>query len=88
MDVDLHAMNGTTAKSSSFTVKDILDLPKGKPICSPVDTGTTTVSAASLRAIPSVPEVPELPTVNNFYDNDNPYTRWLQNNDAMHYTSK
>lgn len=87
MEVDLHAMNGTTAKSSSFTVKDILDLPKGKPICSPVDTGTTTVSAASLRAIPSVLEVPELPTVNNFYDNDNPYTRWLQNNDAMHYTN-
>lgn len=64
-------------KSSSFTVKDILDLPEGKLACSPVPADTTTTG--SLRTIPSVPE---MPTGQFGYDNsDNPYTRWLQNNE-------
>ena len=69
-------------KSSSFTVKDILDLPEGKLACSPVPADTTTTG--SLRTIPSVPE---MPTGQFGYDNsDNPYTRWLQNNEQ--YTRK
>ena len=69
-------------KSSSFTVKDILDLPEGKLACSPVPADTTTTG--SLRTIASVPEMP----AGQFgYDtSDNPYTRWLQNNE--HYTRK
>ncbi|XP_061174707.1 homeobox protein Nkx-2.2a-like [Saccostrea echinata] len=85
MDPQLHAMNGAKT-SSSFTVKDILDLPKGKPACSPVDSTTNTVNAASLRSIPSVPEVPDITSVGGYYDAENPYTRWLHNNENMNYS--
>lgn len=83
MDPQLHAMNGAKT-SSSFTVKDILDLPKGKSSCSPVDSTTNTVNAASLSSIPSVPEVPDITSVGGYYDADNPYTRWLHNNENMY----
>lgn len=87
MDPQLHAMNGAKT-SSSFTVKDILDLPKGKSSCSPVDSTTNTVNAASLSSIPSVPEVPDITSVGGYYDADNPYTRWLHNNENMNYSRK
>lgn len=87
MDPQLHAMNGSKT-SSSFTVKDILDLPKGKPSCSPVDSSTNTVNAASLNSIPSVPEVPDITSVGGYYDADNPYTRWLHTNENMNYSRK
>lgn len=74
-------------KSSSFNVKDILDLPRdGKLACSPVSTETTTTG--SLRTIPNIPDIP---SVDYPYDAaDNPYTRWLQNNtsDVMQYARK
>ncbi|XP_060071607.1 homeobox protein Nkx-2.2a-like [Ylistrum balloti] len=85
MDSHLQEMNGGAKSSSSFSVKDILDLPKGKTVLSPG--GPTTVSSATLLSIPTVPEVPDLPSVTGYYDNDNPYTRWLQTNEHMHYTS-
>ncbi|XP_060564607.1 homeobox protein Nkx-2.2a-like isoform X1 [Ruditapes philippinarum] len=80
------AMDGSLVmKSSSFNVKDILDLPReGKLACSPVATGTTTTG--SLRTIPNIPDIPP---VDYSYDAaENPYTRWLQNNasDVMQYT--
>ena len=69
-------------KSSSFTVKDILDMPEGKLACSPVPADTTTTG--SLQTIASVAD---MPTGQYNYDaSDNPYTRWLQNNE--HYTRK
>lgn len=79
------AMDGSLVmKSSSFNMKDILDLPRdGKLACSPVSAGTTTTG--SLR----IPNISDLPSVDYSYDNaDNPYTRWLQNNtsDVMQYT--
>jgi hypothetical protein len=75
-------------KSSSFTVKDILDLPEGKASCSPIgglDTTSTVHSHGGTLTIPSVPDVHDLPSVPNYYDSENPYTRWLQTNDTMHY---
>ncbi|XP_052272779.1 homeobox protein Nkx-2.2a-like isoform X5 [Dreissena polymorpha] len=73
-------------KSSSFNVKDILDLqPGGKLACSAVSSETT--SAGSFRTIPNIPELP--PVDYGGYDaGDNPYARWLQNNsaDVMQYT--
>jgi hypothetical protein len=59
----LEGMNGTK-HSSSFSVKDILDLPKGKNSCSPVDSETPTVNSNVLSSIPSVPDVADLPGVN------------------------
>ena len=72
-------------KSSSFNVKDILDLPTdAKLACSPVAHETTTTG--SFRTIPNIPDIP---AVDYGYDaSDNPYARWLQNNasDVMQYT--
>ena len=73
-------------KSSSFNVKDILDLPEGKLACSPVSTGTTTTGA--LRTMTNIPDIGP---VDYHYDpTDNPYTRWLHSNnsDVMQYTRK
>lgn len=73
-------------KSSSFNVKDILDLPReGKLACSPVSTGTTTTG--SLRTIPNIPDIPAV-DYSGYDAEENPYTRWLQNNasDVMQYT--
>ena len=75
MDPHLQAMNAGKA-NSSFSVKDILDLPKGKQ---------STITAGSLSGIAAVPEVPDLPSVTGYYDSDNPYTRWLQNNEHINY---
>lgn len=81
-------MNGV--KSSNFSVKDILELPEGKGTCSPIQADTTVVSSvASLTSIPHIPQVPELQNVSSYYDSsDNPYTRWLQTNEAIQYTRK
>lgn len=87
MEVQLEGMNGAK-HSSSFSVKDILDLPKGKNSCSPVDSETPTVNSNVLASIPSVPDVGDLPGVTSYYDNDNPYSRWLQTNENIPYSSK
>ncbi|VDI79814.1 homeobox protein Nkx-2.2 [Mytilus galloprovincialis] len=86
MEVPLEVMNGEK-HSSSFSVKDILDLPKGKISCSPVDSQTPTVNSHVLSSIPSVPDVSDLPGVTSYYDNDNPYSRWLQTNENIPYSN-
>ncbi|WAR18433.1 NKX22-like protein [Mya arenaria] len=73
MDTDAHLKSTTDAiaeawsamdgnlvmKSSSFNVKDILDLhPDGKLACSPVSNGTSTTAA--FRTIPNIPELPSV----------------------------
>lgn len=78
-DLDMHA-----AKSASFSVTALLDLPEGGKITactSPRVEGegldlTTTASVPTLNSVPPA-----------YYDNsDNPYTRWLQTNENIHYT--
>ncbi|CAH1791100.1 unnamed protein product [Owenia fusiformis] len=78
MDTQL-AMNG--AKGSSFSVKDILDLPANKdPNCSPVSEHISVPSSGM-----PISEVPDVAPMTNYYDSDNPYTRWLQNQENMQY---
>jgi len=75
-------------KSSSFNVKDILDLqPDGKLACSPVSHETSTTT--SFRTIPNIPDLPSV-DYGSYDVGDNPYARWLQNNsaDVMQYTRK
>ncbi|KAK6182228.1 homeobox protein Nkx-2.2 [Patella vulgata] len=64
------AMNGLQ-KSTSFSVKDLLDLPEAniKGQCASPVLGTTD------------------PAVPYFDTSDNPYTRWLQNNDPLQFQS-
>ncbi|XP_067681480.1 homeobox protein Nkx-2.2a-like [Haliotis asinina] len=78
-DLDMHA-----AKSANFSVTALLDLPEGGKITactSPRVEGegldlTTTASVPTLNSVPPA-----------YYDNsDNPYTRWLQTNENIHYT--
>nr|AUN27658.1 NK2.2 [Novocrania anomala] len=68
---------GGPRTSSSFSVKDILDLhDSGKNSCSPVGSDTSTLSSAALSGVAEVPDVQaHVPT---FYDTENPYTRWHQ----------
>ena len=86
MDTHL-AMNGV--KTSSFSVKDLLDLPESKDGCSPVtgvgSPGELLVAAAAAAAAGEVGPAPP-----SYYDQpDNPYTRWLHHNsEALHYNSK
>lgn len=84
MDTQL-ALSGP--KTSSFSVRDILDLPEGKSSCSPVQSNTRTVNSVSL-SIPCVQEPSELAQAAYYDSNENPYTRWLQTNDTMHYSSE
>ena len=82
MDTNL-AMNSTKT-SSSFSVKDLLDLPEAKVArASPRDGEgldlSTTVSVAPAAVHGMSPVTP-------YFDNtDNPYTRWLQTNETAHY---
>lgn len=71
MDTHL-AMNGV--KSSSFSVKDLLDLPE-KDACSP-----GVGSPGDLLVAGDVGPAPPA-----YYDpTDNPYTRWLHANEYHH----
>ena len=77
-------------KSNSFSVKDLLDLPaegKGVMACShtaPRGDGSLDLSAARGMGPPDLG-----PMAGQYYDNsDNPFTRWLQNNDHMQYGRK
>ena len=71
-------MNGV--KSSSFNVKDLLDLPETKPSCAGVPGDPESLA---LNAV-----VPDITHNSAYYDSDNPYTRWLQNNDNIQYSGK
>ena len=68
-------------KSSSFNVKDLLDLPESKDACSPVSSASPNLS---LGSVPDVPDV--VAPGSGYYDPDNPYTRWLQHNENMQYS--
>lgn len=71
-------------KSSSFSVKDILDLPAGKLTC-----GSGSMDPTTAGALRTIPNIPDIPAMDYSYDtSDNPYTRWLQgnNSDVMQYT--
>ena len=88
MDTHL-AMN--VAKSSSFKINDLLDLQDSKDACSPVPTdGSTIHHSPGLSLVGSVPDVADVTSnpVNRYYDADNPYTRWLHNNENMQYSSR
>ena len=77
-NLDMNAM-----KSSSFNVKDLLDLPTDKGITVVGTTGE--LGSQSLANMSSVPDVTPPPP---YYDADNPYTRWLHTNENMHYNCK
>ena len=78
-------MNGL--KANSFSVKDLLDLPaegKGVLSCASPTAGDGSLDLSASRAVAT-----DMATVTGqFYDNDNPYTRWLHNNDHMQYGRK
>lgn len=74
MDTTNLEMNGI--KSSSFNVKDLLDLPADKAVVA---------AAGELSGLPAVPDVTAPPP---YYDADNPYTRWLHSNENLHYNCK
>ena len=78
MDTNLE-MNAM--KSSSFNVKDLLDLPTDKGVSVVGSAGE--LSGQALASLPSVPDVTPPPP---YYDTDNPYTRWLHTNENMHYS--
>ncbi|PVD26015.1 hypothetical protein C0Q70_13683 [Pomacea canaliculata] len=72
-------------KGTSFSMKTLLDLPEGKgtvvPCGSPAR-GDGSLDLSAPRGVGSDLSA----AVSHFYDaNDNPYTRWLQNNDHMQY---
>lgn len=75
-------------KGTSFSMKTLLDLPEGKgtvvPCGSPAR-GDGSLDLSAPRGVGSDLSA----AVSHFYDaNDNPYTRWLQNNDHMQYGRK
>lgn len=80
-------MNGVKI-SSSFIVKDILDLFKGKLFCSFVDSIINIVNVVFLSSIFLVLEVLDIISVGGYYDVDNLYMWWLYNNENMNYLCK
>nr|SCZ83945.1 ventral nervous system defective transcription factor [Euperipatoides kanangrensis] len=83
MDTTKMALNGS--KSSSFSVKDILDLPEPKNSCSPLNLETSTVSTTGIHLNSTLnTNVPYTPY---FDSSDNPYTRWLQSAEGIHYST-
>ena len=84
MQMDTHLDMNVIKSSSSFNVKDLLDLPTGEVKGSTVS--PTSINPALDSSGLAVPDVTPPPP---YYDpTDNPYTRWLQNNENMHYNSE
>lgn len=81
MDTHLE-MNAIKTTSSSFNVKDLLNLPGDKVS---VAAAGELHHGATLASLPGVPDVTPPPP---YYDADNPYTRWLQTNEHLHYSCK
>ncbi len=104
MDVS-HLSLGELKGSSSFSVKDLLDLQESAAVLHGVCGGGPGVPGGTggPGGASSPPELGEIvhsnptghqgqtlpPAVTSaYYDQDNPYTRWLQSNENMQYGGK
>ena len=88
MDTQLAAMNGVV--KASFSVKDLLDLPEHRDPCNGGTGSPAMTGPADLTSVVSGPDGgidvgghSAGVTAGSYYDPDNPYTRWLQTNEAM-----
>lgn len=85
-------------KSSSFNVKDLLELPEHKAAAAAVYSQVRQQAVKELAAAGAMTagatvtsgssELATNTSHTTYYDQENPYTRWLQNNETMPYASK
>ena len=68
------------SKTSSFSVKDLLDLPDAKDLVASAGEAHAALGLGDLSDVTA--------TSHGYYDNDNPYARWLQSNEGLQYSSK